>query len=461
MLTARLHACCRIPKTMTILLHLIHAAKTVRPLYEAAFRDQGLAVDIVTVLPPAAAGGALSSAYAELAVSWGLEGLTPTEGLLRDYPGEKGSYQGWFLAAWSAGYKLIERALDARDAHLIDGVVMLDSGHAAFDADHTASDKQLEGFVRHAKRAIETKALLHVAFTDVSTPQKGAGAYASTTQWAAELLRLAAPELLVPAAPNYSGHGLLHVQAFDEEPPARARQEHIGALMAWGAGFTAKAIKTWVDRDESAPPPRAQQTLGERALAIAIGELGVSEEPIGSNTGVKVREYLLGCVRGGKPLRLAVAPWCAAFVGWQDAIARLRAQSASDYSEPPCRWRAAVAELVADAREAGAWQPVGDYVPAPGDLAVFRRNGQDPTKGGEGHVARVETSPDVHGFYTTIGGNEDHRVARTKRTVKDPELLGWIRYPRPTPDVPSTEDIARGAVAAGLDRAAREALGDT
>jgi hypothetical protein len=57
---------------MKTLLHLVHAAASVKPLYESAMRAAGLDVDIVTVLPPAAEHGALSSAYAGLCSTWAL-----------------------------------------------------------------------------------------------------------------------------------------------------------------------------------------------------------------------------------------------------------------------------------------------------------------------------------------------------------------------------------------------------
>lgn len=423
---------------MKILLHLIHASAPVVPLFAAALRARGVDVDIVTVLPPAAAAGALSSAYAQLADRWEAEGLTPAQGLLRDYPGASGSYQGWILAAWSAGYKLIERALTARDARAIHGVVMLDSGHAALDSDGTASDQQLAPFLALAKRAVEGEALFHIAHTDVPTPQTGPGAFASTMQWACELMRLATPDLTPPKAPAMTEEGLFRVQAFDREPPARAREEHIGALTAWGAVVTAQAIEAWVRANGALP-----LSLGARALMLAIGELGVCEEPLGSNTGARVREYLAPCERGGKLLRLVSGPWCAAFASW---CARA-AGAAGPY-------RASVAELVNDAYAANTWEPVG-HVPVPGDLAIFRRDGQDPTLGGSGHVGRVER---VDGDrFSCIEGNYEHRVARVERSRNDPDLVGWVRC-SPMPDAVSMADLARGALAAGLDRMAREAL---
>ena len=51
--------------------------------------------------------------------------------------------------------------------------------------------------------------------------------------------------------------------------------------------------------------------IREKALRIAIGELGVKEHPPGSNTGPRVREYQAATSLGGTGW-----PWCMAFVCW-------------------------------------------------------------------------------------------------------------------------------------------------
>lgn len=97
----------------------------------------------------------------------------------------------------------------------------------------------------------------------------------------------------------------------------------------------------------------------------------------------------------------------------------------------PVGRRAAVSELVTDAKGSGAWRDRGAFnvTPLPGWLAVFKRGGHDPRAGGEGHVAILEsfTGP----AYTTIGGNEGDRIRRTDRSLANEtpgdELVGWIR----------------------------------
>src|SRR5690606_10838452 len=120
----------------------------------------------------------------------------------------------------------------------------------------------------------------------------------------------------------------------------------------------------------------ADASLGLRALAFALREwcAGVKEEPPGSNTGPRIREYLAHCVRDGKPLRLASGEWCAASASWCASQARREGERL------PHEYRAAGIELQRDLERAGAWRPVeavraGQYSPRPGDLVILSRAG--------------------------------------------------------------------------------------
>lgn len=184
----------------------------------------------------------------------------------------------------------------------------------------------------------------------------------------------------------------------------------------------------------------------EALLALTRGALAMSvaEEPVGSHRGPKVDVYLAGCVRGGKLLGLRGVPWCAGFASWcvWEAWAAVNLQGVGSFAGPlrpygldslrwpytdtgvlipPIGYRAAVSELVADAKRSGAWHDEPGYVPAPGDLCVMGRAGQSPVVGGDGHVAVVDAMADppaVTGYaFWAVGGNEDHTVCRTLRCV--------------------------------------------
>jgi hypothetical protein len=173
------------------------------------------------------------------------------------------------------------------------------------------------------------------------------------------------------------------------------------------------------------------RSLGCLALALsrAALEAGVREQPMGSNDGPWLRIYRSGAVRHGRPLVAGPGPWCAYAASW--AALTAWHHLGADAPSLPHGWRASVAELVEDARASGTWHPAGDgYIPQPGDLAVFRRGHGDPTRGGEGHVGRVER---LEGdALTTIDGNHGDAWARVTRPVG--EALGFIAYPQPAPE---------------------------
>lgn len=65
-----------------------------------------------------------------------------------------------------------------------------------------------------------------------------------------------------------------------------------------------------VTTTEVAPPTNKVITLSDRALGIAVSQLGNAEDPHGSNWGKHVQKYLAAV-----NINFA-APWCMAFVYW-------------------------------------------------------------------------------------------------------------------------------------------------
>jgi hypothetical protein len=118
----------------------------------------------------------------------------------------------------------------------------------------------------------------------------------------------------------------------------------------------------------------------------------------------------------------------------------------------PHGYRISVRELVEDARRLGTWRHLGDYDPKPGDLAVSARDKGDPTKGGSGHVERVEVTE--AGQVITIGGNEQNTWIRGPLRFNDRQLRGWIEYP----DALATAALA--VAQAELAKGIREIPGD-
>ena len=180
---------------------------------------------------------------------------------------------------------------------------------------------------------------------------------------------------------------------------------------------------------EPTHPTGAPEPLGVRALRLSVAELdaGVVEEPLGSNTGPRIREYLAGCMRDGKRVGLTAGEWCAAGCSWAAFTA-----ANGDGQKPPHGWRIAVRELWSDAHDAGAARDAsavrsGAYRPRVGDLAILTRGGP---ASGKGHVGRLESEPDRDGAYRTIDANHGVSWGRVARNLGDGDLVGFIEYPR-------------------------------
>jgi CHAP domain len=178
-------------------------------------------------------------------------------------------------------------------------------------------------------------------------------------------------------------------------------------------------------------PPQAPETLGARAVYVALAELaeGVREQPLGSHAGPRIATYFAPCVRaislpGGvvqeSPLGISSGDWCAAFASY------CAQHAAADDEAIPHLYRASVHELWTDA-VASTTSRSPSYRPRRGDLAIYARDGSNPTQGGLGHVGRVSAELDDQGQYETIEGNHGGAVARVKHTFGD--TVGWIAYP--------------------------------
>jgi cell wall-associated NlpC family hydrolase len=151
-----------------------------------------------------------------------------------------------------------------------------------------------------------------------------------------------------------------------------------------------------------AAPLSGPSQAGLRALAAAAGEVGVHEEPPGSNDGPRIAQYRAATAgAAGTPGR-----WCAYFVSWAAAQA---GAPLGDYGQG----YGSVAGITDWAQRTGRLLPPGEP-PRPGDLILF----------GTQHVGIVE-SVGPGDRLTTIEGNYDDRVARVGRTLGD--ATGFVR----------------------------------
>ena len=136
-------------------------------------------------------------------------------------------------------------------------------------------------------------------------------------------------------------------------------------------------------RDDNAAPPEARAPL-----AAAIAEIGVHEDPDGSNRGPRVDVYTTP--------QLGI-PWCAAFVSWAWA----RRDGGSPFGRIPAaqgisRWGTMTGRVVTE--------------PLPGDIFVI------PTSDEHGHCGLVTAVLD-DGLFSSVEGNASNAVRGLVRPI--------------------------------------------
>jgi DNA-binding transcriptional LysR family regulator len=153
-------------------------------------------------------------------------------------------------------------------------------------------------------------------------------------------------------------------------------------------------------------------------VSWAISQLGVAENPPGSNDGPPQVRYALP---GEPPL-----PWCGRFV--RTAFAQ------AGTPLPGNKWLLpSVTEMQRALVAAGAWAPIEavratpELRPRRGDLVLLGENGTSDV-GVRGHHVGIVESFDG-GIIHSIDGNWGNLVARVKRVLGDAGLWGIGRWP--------------------------------
>lgn len=313
------------------------------------------------------------------------------------------------------------------------GVVCIDGTHASIPSEPW----QIETWRTLAEEARRREKLFVATCTNqIYTARLPQNPFMPTLH----VLRAAIEPALFPSSPPHEIHeGDLHVYAYASSEIDKAA--HIRQQREVMPEMLRKHVAPWLGYEADTQPTPKLKT----PLDVALSYVGQREEG-GPNKGAIVRASLAGCVRDGNPLGIKEGvAWCAGFVGLCDH------EAGAKYP-----WRAAVRELVDDARASGRWHEMDDYAPKPGDLAIFKRGGKDPRRGEEGHVERVVVAPDATGSLTTIGGNVNDRVSkrtwRIGQEEKGHELVGWIARG-------SIDDLRKevdGAIFLSLDKLMRD-----
>jgi hypothetical protein len=178
---------------------------------------------------------------------------------------------------------------------------------------------------------------------------------------------------------------LFQVRTMDAHGQPLAVDGRVGP-MTWAALFGGAAVAPAVD------PSTA---LAAAVLSVAGKEVGVMEDPIGSNSGPRVNQYLASV---GDPGGLA---WCAAFVYWSFQ----QAAEALKVANPATRTAGALdvwdkAGMRGIRRVAASDAADQHSLVQPGMVFVIA------TGGGHGHVGLVERVDGV--VLTTIEGNTNN-----------------------------------------------------
>jgi hypothetical protein len=126
------------------------------------------------------------------------------------------------LTAWSAGFGGVSAMLNQPGvADRVDAILLADALHANFIGDlrdHKVNPGALENYVAYAKRAVKGEKLLAITHSSI-----GVDGYATTTETAAELIRLVPLEKRSPSFPwpdgmraIYEAHsGDMHIIGFE------------------------------------------------------------------------------------------------------------------------------------------------------------------------------------------------------------------------------------------------------
>jgi hypothetical protein len=153
----------------------------------------------------------------------------------------------------------------------------------------------------------------------------------------------------------------------------------------------------------AAVPASAGGTPAGQAMLNAVRpEVGVSEQPPGSNDSPRIAQYRQATAGSG------VGPWCAYFVSW---AARQAGVPIGDSGQGMGR----VDDVYAWAQRTGKAIPAGSGTPQPGDLIVW-----------DEHIGIVE-SVGADGSIATIEGNSSDKVSRRTYGSDGGGAIGYVR----------------------------------
>ena len=150
--------------------------------------------------------------------------------------------------------------------------------------------------------------------------------------------------------------------------------------------------------------PQPASSAGQAIVNLVSQEVGVSEQPPGSNDSPRIAQFRQATAGSG------VGPWCAYFTSW---AAREAGVPLGDNGQGFGR----VDDVYAWAQKAGKAIPNtgGDVKPQPGDLIVW-----------DEHIGVVE-SVGADGTINTIEGNSSDQVSKRSYAPGSRPAIGYVR----------------------------------
>jgi hypothetical protein len=211
-----------------------------------------------------------------------------------------------------------------------------------------------------------------------------------------ELQGLLNPQPVAPATGAASSTTVTNPSAF-------ASQLQSAATGPAAPGLATPAPYGLTGLSTSAPVSGGGTAAGQAIVNLARQEVGVQEEPPGSNNGARISQYRQATAGSG------VGPWCAYFSSW---AARNAGVPLGDSGQGFGR----VDDVYAWAQRTGKAIPAGSgQPPQPGDLIVW-----------DEHIGIVE-SVDPDGSIHTIEGNSSDSVARRDYGQDGGGAIGFVR----------------------------------
>ncbi|MBW2527150.1 MAG: hypothetical protein JRI23_23410 [Deltaproteobacteria bacterium] len=224
------------------LVLLFHATEQVAPLYRRALQDRVDGAELHIVNSPF---GVRARAYRHLMAYIGVRYRSSYLDGVAWHVGAKplAHYDTITVASFSAGYAAVRELLgEPESAELIDAVVAIDSWHTELDREGRPRSDQLQSLARFAQRAARGPELCWIRHSDVKVDRRTAHPFASTTEVAHELRRLAG----LPSGPGDGWQGGLRISAVDLRADDHA--EHVAALTVWGDDWLADAVAALLER---------------------------------------------------------------------------------------------------------------------------------------------------------------------------------------------------------------------